>query len=369
MVGRVLAILKKEIYHIVRDPFTLLIALIMPVIMVIMFGSAIEFNVQNVATAYVDQSNTPASRTFLNLLGSSQYFKLTPSKSISLGCKQMETEAAKALIIIPSTFERDILGSGSGQIQVLLDGTDNSAIGAISGYIGAVQARAAQEICNVKGAPPPVKLASRFLFNPELSSKWFIIPGLAAVIMAILSILLTALTVSREWENGSMELLLSTPVRPFEIVCGKILPYAALGLFAVLVVYLVARLLYGLPFVGSHLVFLAGTVLFLVAYLGLGLLISTAVRNQQAAVQMGMAIGLMPSMLFSGFIFALEHMPAGFRCVATIFPARWYVQIARDQFLKGSTFFELWQPFVALSVSAYIVIQVCVFKFKRTLEK
>ncbi|MDR1597404.1 MAG: ABC transporter permease [Holosporales bacterium] len=369
MFGRVFAIFRKEICHILRDPFTFLMALVMPIIMVLMFGSAIEFNVQNIATAYVDQSKTPASRTFLNLLGSSKYFRLNELRSISGGIKSMESEQAKALIIIPSTFERDVLGNKSGKVQVLLDGTDSTAIGAISGYIGAVQGRAISEICGAPSSQPPVQLVTRFMFNPELNSQWFTIPGLAAVVMAILSIMLTALTISREWENGSMELLLSTPVRPMEIVGGKILPYGALGLLSLLFLYIVARMLYGLPFVGSHLVFLLGSVLFLVAYLGLGLLVSTIVSNQQAAVQMALMIGMMPAMLFSGFIFALEHMPAGFRVFASIFPARWYVQIARDQFLKGSAFLELKQPFAALFASAFVVMCLCVFKFKKTLEK
>jgi ABC-2 type transport system permease protein len=368
-VRRVLAIFKKEVYHIVRDPFSLLIALVMPVMMVLMFGSAIEFNVQDIATTYVDQSNTPASRTFLNLMGSSGYFKLFRSDSISSGCERLETEKAKALIIIPSTFERDVLGRKQGQIQVLLDGTDNSSISAVSGYLGVVQNQAIAEITQKFDEKPKVQVVSRFLFNPELSSQWFIVPGLTAVIMAILSILLTALTVSREWENGSMELLLSTPIRPIEIIGGKILPYAGLGLLSVLVVYLVARLLYGVPFVGSHLVFATGTLIFLFAYLGLGLLVSTSVKTQQAAVQIAMVVGLMPSMLFSGFIFPLEHMPQVFKSIATIFPARWYVQIARDQFLKGSTFRALLYPFASLTFHLFLIISVCLVKFKRTLEK
>jgi ABC-2 type transport system permease protein len=369
VVRRIVAIFRKEVYHISRDPFSLLIALVMPVIMVLMFGSAVEFNVQNIATTYVDQSNTPASRTFLNLMGSSGYFKLFRSDSVSLGCERLETEKAKALVIIPSTFERDVLGGGQGKIQILLDGTDNSAIGAISGYLGAIQEHATEEILETPAIRPPVKVVSRFLFNPELSSQWFVVPGLTAVIMAILSILLTALTVSREWENGSMELLLSTPICPIEIISGKILPYAGLGLFSVLVVYFVARFLYGVPFVGSHLVFAMGTLLFLFAYLGLGLLISTSVKTQQAAVQIAMVVGLMPSMLFSGFIFPLEHMPQVFRSIASVFPARWYVQIARDQFLKGATLRTLLYPFSMLTFHLIVIISACLMKFKRTLER
>jgi ABC-2 type transport system permease protein len=366
---RVFAVLKKEIYHILRDPFTLMMALVMPVVMVLMFGSSIEFNVQNVPTICFDQSHSQSSRAFLRLLGSSKYFQLKYVDSISEGYRKMEKEEGRALIVIPPTFEHDLFCNNSGKIQLLLDGTDNTAVGAISGYISTVQAIANKIICGIQNPPAPVKLVSRFIFNPELSSKWFIIPGLSAVIMAILSLLLTALTISKEWENGSMELLLSTPVRPFEIVFGKILPYAILGIFSVFIVYIVARTIYNLPFVGSYLIFGLGTLLFLFAYLGLGLFISTVVRNQQAAVQIAMMLGMMPSMLLSGFIFALEHMPVGFKYIASIFPARWYMQIARDQFLKGSNFNELWIPFTALFISVFVAIELCILKFKRTLEK
>ncbi|MDR0632535.1 MAG: ABC transporter permease [Holosporales bacterium] len=366
---RIFSILKKEIFHILRDPFTIIMALVMPVVMVLIFGSSIEFNVQKVATAYVDQDHSQTSRMFLRLLGSSEYFKLTQVDSVAEGNKKMEQEQVRALIVIPPTFEMNLSGRCPSSIQVLLDGTDNSSVGALAGYIGLIQGKMIKELNRGQNTKPQIKVESRFLFNSELSSQWFIVPGLAAVVMAVLSILLTALTISREWENGSMELLLSTPVRPLEIVLGKIIPYALLGIFSVCIVYLIARTVYGLPFVGSHWVFCLGTLLFLLSYLGLGLLVSTMVRNQQAAVQIAMMLGLMPSMLFSGFIFPLEQMHVVCRWIATIFPARWFVEIARDQFLKGSSLSSLWLPFTALLADSFFIIQLCVRKFKRTLEK
>ena len=375
---RVLAILRKEIFHVLRDPFTLIMALIMPLVMVLMFGSSIEFNVQKVPTVYIDHDHSQSSRTFLRTLGSSQYFSLFPARSVMEGFQMMEREKASAMVVIPPLFEEDLFGRGQSDIQVCQDGTDNSRVGAISGYFAQVQNKASQEICYPEGvaiaasasaSSLPVDIKTRFLYNPELSSQWFIVPGLAAVIMAILSILLTALTIAKEWENGSMELLLSTPVHPVEIVMGKIIPYAGLGVFAVLIVYFCARYVYGLPFLGSHWIFWLGTWLFLIAYLGLGLIVSTLIHNQQAAVQTAMTIGMMPAVLLSGFIFPLEHMHPICRAIATIFPARWYVEIVRDQFLKGSSFTDLLLPFCALAVASYVVVQFCVAKFKRTLEK
>jgi ABC-2 type transport system permease protein len=284
------------------------------------------------------------------------------------GIKLLERETARVLIIIPPQFEPDILSREHANIQILIDGTDNSAGAAIGGYLGTVQQMAIKNIRHEEIPTSPITVKSRFLFNPELNSKWFVVPALAAVIMAILSTLLTALTISREWENGSMELLLSTPVRPFEVVVGKLLPYAILGLFSVAMVYFVARFLYGVPFVGSLCVFWFGTFLFLLTYLGQGLFISTAIRNQQAAIQTALVIGMMPTMLFSGFVFPIEAMPKFFQFFTYIFPARWYVTITRSQFLQGTAFSELFLPFSLLFLYAGLIVKLCVMKFKGNLE-
>ena len=200
-------------------------------------------------------------------------------------------------------------------------------------------------------------LRTRFLFNPELDSRWFIVPGLTVVVMAILSILLTALTVAREWENGSMELLLSTPVQPLEIIIGKLAPYGVLCLIAVGLVFVIARVGFGVPFVGNPFVFGAGCLIYLVTYLAQGLLISVLTRNQQVAMQFSMLTGFLPSQLLSGFIFPVASMPAFFRYFTMIFPARWFMQISRDTFLKGSSLAELSGAFFALSLACYLIIR------------
>lgn len=366
---RTAAILRKECMHILRDPFTLIFSLIMPIVMVLMFGSAIEFNVRNVPTDYLDQSHSQASRVFLNTLSSSGYFKTHAVDSTREGTQRLEREQSKALVVIPPDFESRLLGKGQGKLQILLDGTDNTSGTALSGYLGTIHAKTMKNLFQGDTqAVSPITLKTRFLFNPELNSQWFIVPALAAVVMAILSILLTALTISREWENGSMELLLSTPVRATEVILGKMIPYAFLGLFAVVLLYILARTLYGLPFVGSPLLFWVSTLLFLVTYLGQGLLVSTMIHNQQAAVQIALVLGLLPTMMFSGFIFPIESMPQGFQYLTAIFPARWYVQIARNQFLQGSMFHELIIPFAVLIFYVYAIVQLCILKFKENLE-
>lgn len=365
--SRVGAIAKKEVYHIRRDPFTMALALVLPVFMVFMFGFAIEFNVKHIPLAVNDSDQTQMSRRLVDVFGSSGYFMIAGVSSPTQAYNHIMSNEARAALIIPGRFQKDLFSGRVGNAQVLLDGSDNSTVGPILSYLSTIQKIVNKRLGNYSESIG-VNYITRFLFNPELNSRWFVIPGLAVVVMAILSVILTALTVAREWENGSMELMLSTPVRPLEIIVGKLLPYGALGLIAVIFVYIISRTVFGLPFAGDLWVFGLGCILFLICYLAQGLLISVVTRSQQVAVQMALISGLLPAQLLSGFIFPIESMPEFFRYFTMLLPARWFMTIARQSYLKGSTLFEMWMPFLALSILAGIMVFFAVKKFKVDLE-
>ncbi len=365
--SRAIAISRKEVFHILRDPFTMAAALVLPVFMVIIFGVAIEFNVKNIKLAVSDSDMTQSSRRLLDTFGSSQYFLLHRVASPESAAIDVSAERARAALIIPPYFEKDLFAGRTARAQLLVDGSDNSTVGPVLGYVGSIQTIASRRIGNFD-PPAPYELRTRFLFNPELNSRWFVIPGLTVVVMSILSILLTSLTVAREWENGSMELLLSTPVQPLEIIVGKLAPYGVLGIIAVTFVYVIARTIFGVPFVGNIAVFGLGSLIFLVTYLAQGLLISVVTRNQTIAMQFAMLSGMLPSNLLSGFIFPIESMPKFFHYFTMIFPARWFMRIARDTFLKGSSFVELGGAFLALSIICFLMIFAATRRFKRDLE-
>lgn len=253
------------------------------------------------------------------------------------------------------------------KLQILLDGSDSSTVTPILGYINSIQNLASAQIAN-HYPDSPYELRTRFLFNPELNSRWFVIPGLNVLIMGILSVLLTSLTIAREYENGSMELLLSTPVQPLEIIVGKLLPYGFLGIVAVACIYLIARLVFKVPFVGNPITFIGGVFLFLIACLAQGLLISVTTRNQQVAMQIAMMTGMLPTQLLSGFIFPIESMPSFVQYFTMILPARWFMEISRATFLKGSVFLSLLQPFFGLIVFCFFIITLSARRFKRDLE-
>jgi ABC-2 type transport system permease protein len=365
---RARAMAQKEFFHIVRDPFTLMLALGMPIFLVVIYGLAIDFNVKEINLAVSDQDDTQTSRRLIDTFSSSKYFLIDPVASPLMGQSEIASENARASLIIPPHFEKDLNAGRGAQAQVLLDGCDNSTVGPVVGYVGAIQTIASRRLADFN-PPQPFELRTRFLFNPELNSRWFIVPGLTVVVMAILSILLTAITVAREWENGSMELLLSTPVQPLEIIIGKLSPYAALCILAVTSVFIIARVFFGVPFVGNIGVFAAGCFIFLVTYLAQGLLISVTTRNQQIAMQFAMLTGFLPSQLLSGFIFPVASMPLFFRYFTMIFPARWFMVIARDTFLKGSSLYQLLGAFSALSLACVLIIRAATRRFRRDLEK
>ncbi|MFL6648705.1 MAG: ABC transporter permease, partial [Sulfurifustaceae bacterium] len=315
--SRAAAIARKEVYHVVRDPFTLALALGLPVFMVIVFGFAIEFNVKNIPLAVYDADQTRTSRQVIETFGASGYFIVDPSASPVQAQRDLTGNHARAALIIPGGFQKDLYAGRSADAQILLDGSDNSTVGPILGYVGAIQTLASGRIGGADLAEP-INIKTRFLFNPELNSRWFVIPGLAVAVTAILLVLLTALTVAREWEDGSMELLLTTPAEPLEIIVGKLTPYAVLGLIAVAFVYVISRAVFGIPFVGSLWVYTAGAIVFLVTCLAQGLLISVVTRKQMIAMQIAIMSALIPSQLLSGFIFPIESMPKFFQYLTMI---------------------------------------------------
>jgi len=364
---RAAAVARKEWFHIRRDPFTMTLALVMPLVMVVIYGVAIDFNVKNVRLSVSDSDQTQASRRLIDTFSSSGYFRVRRDFSPNQTVEDVVAERARAALIIPPQFEKDIWSGRTTRAQILLDGADNSTVVPVSQYVGAIQTLASERIAGAD-MTPPYDLRTRFLFNPELNSRWFIIPGVIVVIMAILSIFLTSMTVAREWENGSMELLLSTPVEPLEIIVGKAAPYAFLGALAVVFVYIIARAAFGVPFRGHIWVFGLGCLIFLLTYLAQGLFISIATKQQTLAMQFSMLTGMMPSVILSGFVFPIASMPKFFWYFTMLLPARWFMIISRHCFLEGSSFFELSVPFAALSLSCLGMTALAARRFKRTLE-
>jgi ABC-2 type transport system permease protein len=369
---RARAIARKEVMHIMRDPFTIIVALVIPVFLTVMFGYAIDLDIHDVRMSVYDTDISQSSRIVYQKFVDSKYFVINEvAPLVPHADRPLTMERSKISLIIPHKFEENLYNGRGAAAQVLLDGSDNTTVSLVTGYVAGIEAALNQQF--IESLAPELKtrqvrIVPRFLFNPEQKSPWFIVPGLSVVILAILSILLTSLTIAREWETGSMELLLSTPARPAEIVLGKLLPYVFLGFAALTFIYIAARLVFGVPFTGSYSAFIAGSLLFIGTYLSMGLFISVAAKNQQLAMQMSIMSGYMPSILLSGFIFSIANMDAVWRHFTALLPARWYMTICRACYLKGASFGDLIVPFAALIILGLILFTAATKKFKGTLE-
>lgn len=376
---RIYSIAAKEYKHILRDPFTLAVSLILPLVFVGFFGFVIDLDYKHMPVTVRDNDQSSVSRRFLQEVTSSGYFDLVPAHEQTEAESVIDHNRSRSVLIIKKDFGKNILRadpSRPAEAQLIVDGTDNVQAAMTGNYMnGAVQAAEAvflrenpDAAALAEGASGLERIRTRFLFNPELNSRWFIVPALNTVIIGFLAIMLTALTVAKEWENGSMELLLSTPVCPMEIVLGKLIPYFLLTFFDILLVFVLAVLVFKIPFVGSFALYMAACAIYIAGALALGLVISVLTRQQQTAIQFAFAAGLLPSFIFSGFLFPIENMPAFFRYFTMLFPQRWFLSLSRSLFLSDAGLAALAVPFAGIVLFAAAMVFLAVKKFKTDVE-
>ncbi|WP_428897584.1 ABC-2 type transport system permease protein [Parelusimicrobium proximum] len=370
---RIRAIALKEYKHIVRDTFTLLLALGMPIGLVLFFGFAIELDYKEVPLLIRDNDNSSVSRLFVSTMSNSEYFKVRMLDSQRSAEDAVRKNDTSALLIINKNFGRDIKSGKQAEVQLLLDGADNSKSSAVSGYLSGFINSAEKTLAsenNEEYLPGALaaNMRTRFLFNPELVSSWFTVPGLCTVIIGLLAIVMTALTVAKEWENGSMELLLSTPIRPVEMVLGKIIPYFLLSIFSVFLIFVIAVLVFGIPFRGSFILYILGSCIYTFACLCLGIFISVKTRNQQAATQIGFAVGLLPGVLLSGFFFAIKNMSPFFQAFTAALPQRWFMELSRTLYLTEAGFKAVTAPFAGITLFSACALVLVLLTYKKDVE-
>jgi len=340
---RVRAMAWKESLHVLRDPRALGVGIAIPMFLLLLFGYALTLDVDRVPVAVWDQSRSSASRELLSRFAGSRYFALrAPTSGYGALEAALDRREAVLALVIPSDFGRLAGTSRSARLQVIADGSDPNTAALALNYAQAVVGAYSSElqlerVLRAGGAPVPVPLDLRIRvwFNADMDSRFFIIPGLIAVIMMIIGGLLTSLTVAREWETGTMEQLISTPVRPTEIVAGKLVPYFAMGFLDLGLSVAAGRWLFGVPLRGSVLVLLAFSSVFLAGALGLGLLISAAAKQQLLASQLAFVLTFLPAFLLSGFMTDTVNMPVALQVISHVIPARYMVTLLRGLFLKG----------------------------------
>lgn len=331
------AIARKEALQIARDRRSLLLAFALPLLLLIFFGYALDWDVRDIALAVVDQDRTASSRELVDGFLASGYFSLvarpeSPGEIASLFARG----GAQVALVIPPGFAADVGAGRTARLQLLLDGADANTATIAMAYAEAVARTFGQRLL-LRGErfTLPLRAESRVWYNETLASRNMIVPGLIAVIMMTIAAMLTSLAIAREWERGTMEQLASTPVSRLEVVFGKLLPYLGIGLVDTAAVALLAVLLFRVPLRGSVLLLLPLSFFFLCGALGLGLFISAAARSQVLATQIGLIVTLLPAFLLSGFMFAIENMPPALRAFTYLVPARYFTVVMRGIFLKG----------------------------------
>ncbi|MGA7614278.1 MAG: ABC transporter permease [Thermoanaerobaculia bacterium] len=373
---RVKAVARKEFLHVLRDPRSMGMGIGIPIILLLLFGYALTLDVDRVPTVVWDQDHSVESRELIRRLDGSRYLSIvgyvTDYRELAA---LIDRSAAMAGFVVPPGFSRDLLRGRAATVQLIVDGSDANTASIASGYFDAIVSGYSREVA-VKNAmrrgravsSTPIDLRPRVWFNPELQSKNYIVPGLIAVIMMVIAALLTSLTVAREWETGTMEQLISTPVRAHELIFGKLVPYFTIGMLDILIAVLMGVFLFRVPLRGSVLLVFALGALYLVGALSMGILISIITRGQLLASQIAMVTTYLPAFLLSGFMFDIANMPRVLQFLTHVIPARYFISIIKGLFLKGVGFSVLAMDTMFLAIFAAVLLVIANLTFRKRLE-
>lgn len=371
--ARLRAVIRKEVIQIRRDQWSLGMAFAIPMLLLLLFGSVLTLDVNNLETVVYDQDRSQRSRELLERFEASHYFHV---RTRALGWAEVEraldSGRAQVGLVIPRNFARDLERGLVVPIQAMVDASDSNTATIALAYIDTITARystlVAAQIVGSSGPLGAVDVRLRVWFNPDLESKDFVVPGLVAVIMTVIGALLSSLTVAREWERGTMEQLIATPIRVSELIVGKLAPYVGIGMLDVLLAVAGGTLIFGVPLRGSFWLLLGFSLLFLLGAVGLGLLISARSRTQLMASQLAMVATLLPSFMLSGFASPIENMPQALQIVSYAVPARYFVTALKGIFLKGIGLRMLWPEALFLAGFAAVVIALTMRAFRKRLD-
>jgi ABC-2 type transport system permease protein len=354
---RFLTVARKEVVQILRDARSLIIVLIMPVVLVLLFGYGVNLDLKGLPVYVYDRDGSQQSQDLLKRFQASAYFDVVRVvNDYPALTRSLDDGHAKMAIVVPWDFSERLRNGLPTQVQALVDGTDDNTANVLIGYAQAVVQGYSSDIQldwlrnhGQLAQPASVSIETRTWYNEDLESSAFIVPGVLALVMSVIGAFLTSLTIAREWERGTMEQLISTPVTPLEIMLGKLAPYFVIGMFDVIVCALIAIYWFEVPFRGSFLTLLVSSAMFLVVVLSLGFFISVIAGSQLAASQAALLITFLPAFLLSGFLYSIEQMPVVLQWITRILPARYYVSVLKQIFLKGTPTALLYADLVPLA--------------------
>jgi ABC-2 type transport system permease protein len=374
MIRRLIPIIKKEFRQIRRDKRVLAILTLVPAVMLLINGYAMNFDVSHVRMAVIDQEKSQRSREFINAFVTSGYFDYVEYLATAEEASVMIDDAKiRVAIVIPPNFSARILSNDIADIQVIVDGMESNTASTVIAYVQAVTIQYSQKIVlkNLarmgRGGYIPVQHETRVWYNPELKSAKFLVPGLIGFILAITAVIATSLSIVREKERNTIEQINVSPVRSVEFIVGKMIPYALISLVAAAMVLTVAYLMFDVVVKGSLVYLFGATLLFICAALSIGLFISTIADSQQLAFQLAAITSMVPTIILSGFIFPIHSMPWWLRILSNITPAKFYLVILRSIVLKGVGLSAFWDQICYLIIFIFVVLMLCIRRFKKTI--
>jgi ABC-type multidrug transport system, permease component len=364
---RLWALVRKEALQIVRDPSSILIAFVLPFILIFLFGYGVSLDTTRTRIGLVVEEATPSAQDLAASFRASRYFDVVAGHDRRQFEEALVLGRVRGIVVIPATFAADLAGRRPAAIQVLVDGAEPNTASFVQNYArGVVATWAAVRASETASAPVGIAVEQRFWFNPELASRFFLVPGAIAIVMTLVGTLLTSLVIAREWERGTMEALMATPVSAAELLMGKILPYFVLALAAMTLCVGLAVFLFGVPFRGSLVALYALSAAFLLPALGQGLLISAVTKNQFLASQLALMSGFLPAFLLSGFLFEINSMPGPIQWLTLIVPARYLIPSLQTVFLAG----DIWSMFLpAIAVMAGMGLVLFVLAARNTAKR
>lgn len=375
MLTRSLAILRKETREILRDPYTLGIALVLPLVLLFLFAYGVNLDVRNIEMVVLDFDRTAASRDYVQAFANSGYFRVVGAVGDYSGiADRLGHDTADVALVIPKGFGEAIATGRMAQAQTLLDGSYTPFAQIAQSHVNAINAAYSQRVLaqfiEARTGRPldeavALRVESRVRYNPSLESINTIVPGLFGVILMAFPPLLSALAIVREKERGSIQQVFVSPTRPVELVLGKLIPYGVIAFIEMLLVLAAGVIWFGVPFRGSLLLFLAASALFVLTTVGIGLLVSTLAHTQVAAMLLALVLTIMPSMLFSGFMFPVHTMPSAMQAYASAFPTRYFIDIARAITLKGQGLETVGPSMAFLTIYAAGLILLSALRFKK----
>ncbi len=364
---RIKQMLIKEFLHMFRDVRMRLVVLVMPLVQLTVLAFALTTDVKDIQTLVVDPDNTPESRELIAAFTASGYFRIITVLRSDEGMQGfLDTGRALAVLRIPTGYAADIRAGRDTRVQFLADGTMSNDTAITFSYASQVAAQFNERLLSQRAGPMPLEIRSRAWYNPNLESKYYFVPGLIAVMLILIGLVLTSLAIVREKEIGTIEQVMVTPIRRTEFILGKTLPFLITGYITMTMMFLIALIIFGIRIQGSLLLLYLASGIYMLGNLGLALLVSVTSRTQQQALLTAFLI-LVPSILLSGFIFPIDNMPPSIQWLTLLNPMRWFLQILHGIVVKGAGLGTLWSPILVQAALAAAFLSLSVAKFKKTL--